>query len=76
MSTTHQRAVTVESPPATVPDRILAFGGVWFFFLFLLQAVAEFTHILPMSLANVAYSLAVAIGVTAVSACWRTTGHV
>lgn len=59
-----------EHPLVTVPDRILAFGGTWFFLLFLLQAVAEFTNALPNSLANAAYSLAAAFVLTVAVTRW------
>jgi hypothetical protein len=69
--------IAPEAPPAAVLEQILGFGGLWFFCLFLLQAVAEFTNALPMSLANVAYSLAIAIGLTACLARWhRTTSRI
>jgi hypothetical protein len=65
--------IAPELLPASASDRILTFGGLWFFSLFLLQALAEFTNALPMSLANVAYSLAIAIGLTAGLARWHRT---
>ncbi len=67
--------VLAESP-AGGASLVLQFGGIWFFCLFLLQSLAEFTHVIPLGWANVAYALAATVALMAVMALRHaTTAH-